>query len=348
MAPLAALIWKLLRDVRLMLAAVAVLLAAFQCLWAKVTERLIGQLVPLVSQLAGLGGLNLRDIEGEIFKGPAQFIRTLIGGERIDIQNAMDMLSIGYVHPLMQTIFCIWAIGRAAGAIAGEIDRGTMELLLAQPLARSRLVLAHFCVDALTIPVLCLSLWAGNWLGAWIISPIHLESPKWTPPKPGYVIELGPLKVKVDNPLGNQANPTSIPADSERLRVQPAAFGPALWLVGGLIFAVSGATMWLSAAGRSRWRVLGLAVFGFLLQFLINLVGQMWDGMALLRPLTLFYYYQPQDVILGGGWNVTLAEWNGGRPLCALPMPLVLFGVGLVGYAMALWTFHRRDLPAPL
>jgi len=37
-------------------------------------------------------------------------------------------------------------------------------------------------------------------------------------------------------------------------------FGPALPVVGGLIFAVSGYTMWLSAAGRFRWRVLGIAV----------------------------------------------------------------------------------------
>src|SRR5260221_3699560 len=49
---------------------------------------------------------------------------------RINLDHAMDMLSIGYVHPLMQTLFCIWAIGRASGAIAGELDRGTMELLL--------------------------------------------------------------------------------------------------------------------------------------------------------------------------------------------------------------------------
>jgi hypothetical protein len=33
----------------------------------------------------------------------------------------MDMLSIGYVHPVMQFVFCISAVGRAAGAIAGEI-----------------------------------------------------------------------------------------------------------------------------------------------------------------------------------------------------------------------------------
>ena len=44
-----------------------------------------------------------------------------------------------------------------------------MELLLAQPLPRYRLVLAHLAVDLLTIPLLCVSLWAGNWLGAWLV-----------------------------------------------------------------------------------------------------------------------------------------------------------------------------------
>jgi ABC-2 type transport system permease protein len=332
MAPLAALVGKLLRDVRLMLAVVAVLLGAFQCLWAKIVERLLGQLIPMVNLLAGRSGLDLRDVEREVFKGPGQFVRTLIGGERIDLQSAMDMLSIGYVHPLMVTVFCIWAIGRAVGAIAGEIDRGTMELLLAQPLARSRLVLAHLVVDAITIPILCLSLWAGNWLGGWLITPIRMEAPKFPLPKPGYLVELGPLKIKVDNPLNTAERPPA-PANSERLQVRPAAFAPALWLVGGLIFAVSGCTMWLSAAGRFRWRVLGVAVFIFLVQFLVNLVAQMWDTLAVLRPLTIFYYYQPQAVILGDGWDAK---------------PLVLYSVGVFGYLIALWTFHRRDLPAPL
>jgi ABC-2 type transport system permease protein len=67
-----------------------------------------------------------------------------------------------------------------------------------------------------------------------------------------------------------------------------------------------------------------------------------------LRPLTVFYYYQPQQVILTGDWTVGLREWNGGDPLLRLPAPLVLYGVGLAGYALALWTLRRRDLPAPL
>src|SRR5262249_37545328 len=151
------------------------------------------------------------------------------------------------------TIFCVWAVGRAAGAIAGEIDRGTMELLLAQPLARSRLLLAHLLLDAVTIPILCLSLWAGNWIGAWLITPIQVQEPDLKVPvkKPGSLGEFGPFRVRMENPVSDR--PRSPDAErqrrlEERLRVAPAQFGRALPLVGGLIFAVCGYTMWLSSA----------------------------------------------------------------------------------------------------
>ena len=124
--------------------------------------------------------------------------------------------------------------------------------------------------------------------------------------------------------------------ERERLHVDPAAFGPSLWAVGGLLFAIGGYTMALSAFGRSRWRVLGLAVFVTLVQFLVNVVGQLWDVLGPFRPWTIFYYYQPQDIIRGAPWSAVL------------PSLAVLYGVGAVGYAVALTAFTRRDLPAPL
>jgi ABC-2 type transport system permease protein len=353
------LVRKLLRDVRLPLIVIGLLVGAFQLLWARITARILGKLAPFFNTLAGMGGLTPKDIEEVLFEGPGKIMRTIIGGERVVLDNAMDLLSIGYVHPLMVTVFCVWAIGRAAGAIAGEIDRGTMELLLAQPLARWRLILAHLLLDSITIPILCLSLWAGNWLGAWLVSPIEMEKPKikLTAPQRDYIVELKfpfPLpeaRVKVEDPLlkrgGRMGKPDPERA-KKRLAIEPVRFGPALWIVGGLIFAVCGYTMWLSSAGRFRWRVLGVAVFVTLVQFLVNVLAQMWDQAEWLRPLTIFYYYQPQQVIQSGDWCVTLAEWNGGSPLVRLPMPVVLYGVGLIGYAMALWTLVRRDLPAPL
>jgi ABC-2 type transport system permease protein len=317
---------------------VALLLAGFQCLWAKVTQRVIGQLAPFFNTLAGFAGLSQSDIQDVLFEGPGRIARTLIGGDYLALDNAQDLLSIGYVHPLMLTVFCIWAVGRAAGAIAGELDRGTMELLLAQPLARWRLVFAHLCVDLIVIPVLCLSLWGGTWLGTWLTGPFHIEETKLPKalPKQNVIVELGPFKVRLEDPTARPkaTQGTSRRAEQQRLKVEPARFGRALPLVAGLMFAVSGYTMWLSAAGRFRWRVLGVAVLVTLLQFLVNLIGQLWDVVTPLRPLTIFYYYQPQQAILGDGW--------GGSTLA------VLYGVGLAGYGMALWTFRRRDLPAPL
>jgi ABC-2 type transport system permease protein len=321
----ATLIRKLLRDLRLPLLVVAVLLAGFQCLWVKITQRTSGELVPLFVGLAAAQKMSPLVLEEYLFKGPGKIMQTLMGGEAIKLDNAMHMLSIGYVHPLMQTIFCIWAIGRAAGAIAGEIDRGTMELLLAQPVPRWRLVLAHLCVDLLTMPVLCLALWGGTWLGTWVV---------------------GPIKPSAE---GLAKLPFHVPIDREALRLEPAAIGPGLLNVFALLFAVSGYTMWISAAGRFRWRVLGGAVLLTLVQFLVNVIGQLWDVVAPLRPFTVFFYYQPQQVILSHRWAVDVGQaWNGGQPFYHVNMIAVLLGVGVVGYALALWTFSRRDLPAPL
>lgn len=345
---------KLFRDVRLTLLAVALLLGLFQVLWAKMTERVLGKLAPFFQALAGLGGLTPKDIEAVVFEGPGKVMRTIMGGDRIQLDTAMDMLSIGYVHPMMQLIFCIWAISRAAGAIAGELDRGTMELLLAQPLARSRVILAHLLLDAVTIPLLCLSLWAGNFFGAWLVTPIRVEEPSLpvAMPKQNYLIEFGPFRVRVEDPMRrNQPPPSTEESRAKldaRLRIEPWRFGPALVVVGGLVFAICGMTMWLSASGRFRRRVLALSISLALIMFLLNLLGQMWEDIAWVRPLTVFYYYQPQQLILSGDWCVTLREWNGGAPLVRLPMPVVLYGVGAAGYLLALVTLQRRDLPAPL
>ena len=330
----AVLVRKLLRDLRIALFVVALLLWAFQCLWARITERILGDLSPFFRRLAAFGGLTEKNVQEKLFEGPGKLISTLIGGDSLTLNSAMDFLSVAYVHPLMVTIFCIWGIGRAAGAIAGETDRGTAELLLAQPLPRSRLILAHFCVDVITIPILCLSLWFGTWAGTSM---------------------MGPIKEKEDLTLDARVPPIfkalmeeKAEAKSKRLEIRQADFGRSLWAVGGLIFAVSGYTMWISSLGRFRWRVLGLAVLITLVMFLINLIGQLWEVLRPCRPLTIFYYYQPQQLILGRPAVVTFAEWNGGQPLFELPSLWVLYAVGAIGYLLALRTLNRRDIPAPL
>jgi ABC-2 type transport system permease protein len=304
---------KLLRDVYVPLIVLMVLLAAFQCLWAKIVGQVVGQLLPQLKWLGEGRGISQQVIEDTIFGGPGKIVKSMIGGENISLFHVSDMVTVGYVHAVVLTILCLWAVGRAASAIAGEIDRGTMELLLAQPLARARVLLAHFGVDLVTIPLLCASMWAGNWIGIWA------------------------------------ADVRQEPSNPESPLVDAAMFGPALWNVGALIFAMSGYTMWLSARGRFRWRVLGLAVFITLLQYLVNVIGQLWNAVAPLRPFTVFYYYQPQQIILNNRWTVDLHSFQDSTHVVgSVNALIVLFAVGLVGYGLALWTFTRRDLPAPL
>jgi hypothetical protein len=133
-----------------------------------------------------------------------------------------------------------------------------------------------------------------------------------------------------------------------RLAVEPLSFGRALPAVAGLIFAISGLTLWLSSAGRFRWRVLGIAVFATLIQFLVNVIGQLDDSFAWMRPLTVFYYFRPQEMVLGHPGIITLREWYGGQDLVEIPGIVVLYLAGIVGYVMALFVFSRRDIPAPL
>jgi ABC-2 type transport system permease protein len=315
---------KLLRDVRVPLIVVSLLLAAFAGLWVRVTVQVTTQISPFLSLLAVKSGFAPTFVMDLFLQGPGKMIQTFFGGESLKFFDPQETLSIAPMHPLVQAILCIWAIGRAAGAIAGEIDRGTMELLLAQPVARRKAILAHFLVDVTVIPILCLAFLAGIQVGTAIVGTFTVDRG---------VYEA--LKIPPPNPLPSYT-------------VDPAGVRPGMWNAAALLFAISGYTMWLSAAGRSRNRVLGLAILITLVQFLVNVIGQLWDGLAFLRPFSVFYYYQPQSINLKGVWTVDPGLAWFGKPFVSVNVILVLVAVGAIGYLMALRTFVKRDIPAPL
>ena len=137
------------------------------------------------------------------------------------------------------------------------------------------------------------------------------------------------------SPIGYRPEPETPEEQAKRAAHRAGGFGPALWLVGGLIFAVCGYTMWLSAAAvpLARAGPGGVPDAGAVPG---QRAGPDVGRQEALRPLTIFYYYQPQQVILG----------KPGRTV--LPALAVLYGVGAVGYVVALGVFTRGDLPAPL
>lgn len=297
---------KILRDLRWPFLGIGVLLAAFEMLWAKITQRITEELLP---EFAKLGVPAEVIIDKVMNKNFGKFVQALIGGENIRLYEPNDMLTVGYVHPVVQTIFAIWALGRASGALAGEMERGTMELLLAQPIPRRAVVLSHLAVDAVTIPILCLCMILGSWFG------VHLV---------GFT-------------------------DEAYAKIQLHHFWVGLVNSASLLFALSGMTMAFSAIGRSRWRVMASAIAVVLVLFILNVLSQLWSALGPWRPLSLFYYYQPQPLILKGIWTVDFPSFDPLSPwLTGVPAVPVLLTVGALGYGLALRVFCRRDLPAPL
>jgi ABC-2 type transport system permease protein len=320
---------KLLRDVRPALIVVCLVLFVFAAFWVKIAQRVTSEIAPVFNSVALLvGDKNL--FQEVLFKGPGKVSQAALGWGDLNFERPNDFLAMGMLHPIVLTLCVVWAVGRAAGAVAGEIDRGTMELLLSQPVPRNRLILAHFLVDLVVLPTIALAFFLGTQFGLAVVGD--------------FVPDYTALK-NLKGPTGQPIN-IPIPAHPQPLEVNGRGELVGLSNTVALMFAISGMTLALSAAGRSRWKVTGYAVLIVVVMFVANTIGQLWEPAAFVRPLTFFFYYQPQKAMLDGNWLVDLgAAWPGLPRVSGIA---ILLSVGVVGYLLARRTFVRRDLPAPL
>jgi len=60
------------------------------------------------------------------------FLKTSLGGESLQAGNLPALISIGYHHPLVLSLYLLFAVGAPTGMLAGEVQRGTMELILSR------------------------------------------------------------------------------------------------------------------------------------------------------------------------------------------------------------------------
>src|SRR6185295_17362074 len=74
-------------------------------------------------------------------------------------------IAIGYNEPIVVFGVSIFAIARGSDAVSGEINRGTMEMLLAQPVSRLKVLYTQAGVTIGSLLVLCALTWAGTTVG---------------------------------------------------------------------------------------------------------------------------------------------------------------------------------------
>ena len=82
-------------------------------------------------------------------------------------------ISMSYSEPLVFFIAAVWGIGRGSDTVSGELGRGTLEMLLGQPVRRSAIILGQASVTALGAALIAACAWLGTASG---LATIRLES----------------------------------------------------------------------------------------------------------------------------------------------------------------------------
>lgn len=82
-----------------------------------------------------------------------------------DIATSRGMVALLFVDPVVFFTCLSWAVTRGSDAVAGELGRGTMEILLAQPVKRVSVYAVQGAVTALGSLILCGMMFAGCAMG---------------------------------------------------------------------------------------------------------------------------------------------------------------------------------------
>jgi len=75
-------------------------------------------------------------------------VKAALGGEMLRVGNTSALIAIGYNHPFVLFLFMLFAVGAPTGLLAGEVQRGTMELILSRPTTK---IQVYACAGILTL-----------------------------------------------------------------------------------------------------------------------------------------------------------------------------------------------------
>lgn len=117
----------------------------------------IAMFYPYIRNMPGLNEL-LQEI-------PEGLIKTLVG-EVTDLTSPQGYLNSELFFLIAPLLFLIFAIGMASDAIAGEEERGTLDLLLSTPIPRWRTVLEKVAALTIALIFVAFAFWLGLAIGA--------------------------------------------------------------------------------------------------------------------------------------------------------------------------------------
>jgi ABC-2 type transport system permease protein len=316
---------KCITEARLLFAAMAALLFAFCWVRVFIVSRLqMSQFATIIEQVWD----QFKDFS------PVPLDQLLSYTGRI---------AIGYNEPIVVFGVSIFAIARGSDAVSGELNRGTMEMLLAQPVSRVQVLSTQALVTVSCLFLLCLLTWAGTTTGIYTTT-VTEDAPPPSIRIPGLGISI-PLSLR-------KPEKVRVPM---RERTEPKYFVPGAVNLFCLGVALAGFSTLVSSFDRYRWRTIGIVVACYVVHLILKILGQAIDGVGWMQDISLFAAYEPQKFISiashdpADTWSLAIRD-SAGRFIEPGPLGyhLILLGIGTASYVVAGIVFHKRDLPAPL
>ncbi|MEX0825053.1 MAG: ABC transporter permease subunit, partial [Pirellulaceae bacterium] len=238
-------------------------------------------------------------------------------------------------EPIVMLCIVVWCVARGSDVVSGELGRGTLEMLLAQPISRTRLLLSHAFVSSIGLVGLVLCIWLGIWVGT------HLTTVEESAPVPTFTIPL----FNIELPLS--AEPAEKLTFRMAEKVDSRIYASSVINLIALGFFLLGLSSMISSLDRYRWRTVGAVITIYVIQTVMYGLGKAAEQISFLEHMTFLTCYRPQQLMraavdpeLGGPWRLMpqgSEEWLG-----PMAFPLILLVMGLVCYAIAVQIFRKR------
>jgi ABC-type transport system involved in multi-copper enzyme maturation permease subunit len=120
---------------------------------------------------------NVRAFLGFLDMLPS-IVKTALGGEMLQAGNTSALLTIGYQHPFVMFLCMLFAVGVPAGLLTGEVQKGTMELILSRPVTKTQVYLCACILTLAGMFALVLTMFFGTFVAVHIYRfdpPVQLD-----------------------------------------------------------------------------------------------------------------------------------------------------------------------------